>query len=324
MHVQFSCEYLARFDDRGSSTADVDHSVHGSNDVSVPEIHSVGKISADTSDAKPAFPAPKLGSSYTRQSLPLLNLGRELYAVSNCAISPASSFHSSPESESSSDQHQFQSYHSRAPCTHYPSPTDDTNFFGSPTDAVLALQDASPYDFNDAAPATFPPDETPFQPYFPSFCSDYEPAMHRDTQAMNDVSLYPVNEPKYSDIMIDDKRALLKLMGFVDYHQNPAYISQLFTEKLIASTFGSSNGVLGSKGLCGRPMKAKISSDAGKAASADRRKVPPSFFCELREVCGASFTRKNGLISKFELPVAPLGAHGCIFVRPLQGAPWYH
>ena len=303
------------------------HSVYDFDDISVQEsyaINSYEEASVNTSDVKPAFPALKLGSSYTRQSLPMLHLGRELYTFPNSLISPASSFHSSPESESSSDQNHFQANCSNAPYTHYLSPIDGTNLSGSPADADLALQDASPYEYNETTSAAFPPDETPSHPYIPAFYGGHVPPMHHEAQGLNDASWYPVPESEHSDVTIDDKSALLKLMGLVDYNQNPTYISQLFTEKLIASTFGSSNGVLGSNGLCGRPMKVKMSSEAGKAASADRRKVPPSFFCELQAVCGASFTRKNGLISKFQLSVVPLGAHGCIFVRPLQGAPWYH
>lgn len=107
---------------------------------------------------------------------------------------------------------------------------------------------------------------------------------------------------KHTDIMPDDKRNLLSLMGHVNIAQDPTQVSQQFSEQLQNSLYNPIQPNCAPSIWTrhyGRPTKANVSSEAGKAASESRRKAKPSFFCELRETCGASFTRKNGLLSNY-------------------------
>lgn len=83
-------------------------------------------------------------------------------------------------------------------------------------------------------------------------------------------------------------------LGYQVANQDPRTIRQQFSELLSIANDKS----FGSKTRSQKPMKAKVSSSAGRVASSLRRKNEASFACEL-EACNGSFTRKNGLLSKF-------------------------
>jgi hypothetical protein len=88
---------------------------------------------------------------------------------------------------------------------------------------------------------------------------------------------------------------LLSALGCQDLvNQDPTIIRQQFSNLLSIANQKS----FASKTRFQKPMKAKVSSLAGRAASSFRRKNNASFICEL-EACNGSFTRKNGLLSKF-------------------------